>query len=366
MNLAGYQDEATILHRLTPNIPITTNFHGLIKSLDYASWSPHLDLISWDSYPAYGEYPSRRAFRFDVMRGLKGGRSWLLMEQTPGQVEWRPQNPMKRPQELRLQSYQALAHGADGVVFFQWRLSCEGAEMFHSAVVGHAGHGDTRIFREVTERQGRAIERYVEAGGRFVTTYFSGVIDEDGRAWLGGYPGPLRRTLGLWIEEVDPYTPEMANTIVGGDAVELPFHRARCSQWAEVVRLEGASPIATFEQDYYAGFPAITQHQLGEGRAYYIATQLDDDRLGDFLGYLAKEAGIGSPLSAVPGIEVTVRQDEQHTPTSTYLFILNHLAVSAQVALPTPMKDIITNECWESQIELPPGEVAILVPDCSE
>jgi beta-galactosidase len=450
MNLAGYQEEAKILHELTPNIPITTNFHGLIKSLDYASWSPHLDLISWDSYPPHGEHPSRRAFRFDVMRGLKGGQSWLLMEQTPGQVEWRPQNPMKRPHEMRLQSYQALAHGSDGIMFFQWRQSRGSTEMFHSAIVGHSGHEDTRIFHEVatlgqelrrldramigtpvparialilswpnwwaveadvnpshtlnyletvqryyqafwdrqipvdvispdtpleryalviaplwmmvSEQQGKAVERYVEGGGTFLASYFSGVIDEDGRAWLGGYPGPLRRSLGLWIEEVDPFTADMANTVVTGDTAQLPFRDASCSAWAEVVRLEGASPIATFATDYYAGHPAITRHHLGRGKSYYIATELEEAMLGRFLGYLAEEAGTAPSLVTVPGVEVTVRQGRE----STYFFLLNHLTVSQRVVLPTPMQDIIKNERWENHIDLPPGDVAILVPECHE
>jgi beta-galactosidase len=319
--------------------------------------------------------------------------------------------------------------------------------MFHSAIVGHSGHEDTRIFREVADlgrefrqldramigtpvparvallfswpnwwaveadmnpshtldyldtlqryyqafwdrqiavdiispdsplegyafvvaplwmmvsaRQGEAIERYVEGGGTFLTTYFSGVIDEDGRAWLGGYPGPLRRVLGLWIEEEDPFTSDMVNAVVTGET-GLPFRSARCTQWAEVLRLEGASSVATFEQDYYAGYPAITRHELGKGRAYYVATQLEDAMLGALLGYLAEEADISAPLSAVPGVEVTVRRDRENT----YLFVLNHLPATQHVALPTPMKDIITNVRWETQVAVSPREVAILVPDC--
>jgi beta-galactosidase len=214
----------------------------------------------------------------------------------------------------------------------------------------------------VSARQGQAIERYVEGGGTFLTTYFSGVIDEDGRAWLGGYPGPLRRVLGLWIEEEDPFTSDMVNAVVTGETTSLPFRSARCTLWAEVVRLEGASSVATFEQDYYAGYPAVTHHELGKGRAYYVATQLEDAMLGSFLGHLAEVAGISAPLSSVPGVEVTVRQDHQNT----YLFVLNHLPATQHVALPTPMKDIITNMRWENQLAVSSREVAILVPDCHE
>ena len=51
---------------------------------------------------------------------------------------------------MRLQSYQAVAHGSDSVLFFQWRQSRGACEKFHAAMVPHAGHGDTRIGRELS------------------------------------------------------------------------------------------------------------------------------------------------------------------------------------------------------------------------
>ncbi|MBA7676412.1 hypothetical protein ES703_84653 [subsurface metagenome] len=39
---------------------------------------------------------------------------------------------------MRLWSYQAIAHGADGMMFFQWRQSRRGAEKFHSGMVDEA------------------------------------------------------------------------------------------------------------------------------------------------------------------------------------------------------------------------------------
>jgi beta-galactosidase len=91
------------------------------KPLDYFAWAPYLDVISWDSYPQREDHPSSTALMHDLMRGLKGGQSWLLMEQTPSQVQWRPHNPLKRPGVLRLWSYQAVARGSDAVMYFQWR-----------------------------------------------------------------------------------------------------------------------------------------------------------------------------------------------------------------------------------------------------
>jgi len=68
---------------------LTTNFHGSpgpAKSLDYFAWAPHQDIIAWDPYPAAGQSPDSVAFRHDLMRGLRAGQPWLLMEQTPRQT----------------------------------------------------------------------------------------------------------------------------------------------------------------------------------------------------------------------------------------------------------------------------------------
>jgi beta-galactosidase len=71
------------------------------------------------------------------------------MEQTPSQTQWRAYNPLKRPGEMRLQSYQAIGHGADSALFFQWRQSRGASEMYHGAIVSHAENAHTRVFQEV-------------------------------------------------------------------------------------------------------------------------------------------------------------------------------------------------------------------------
>ncbi|WP_376796872.1 beta-galactosidase [Thermogemmatispora sp.] len=149
--LECFLNEARILREITPHVPVTTNFMAAFKPLDYFAWAPHLDVIAFDNYPARSTPPSEIAFVHDLMRSLRNGQPHLVMEQAPGPVNWRPQNPQRRPGELRLQSLQALARGADGVMYFQWRQSRAGAEKFHSAVVSHDGSEQARVFREVEE-----------------------------------------------------------------------------------------------------------------------------------------------------------------------------------------------------------------------
>jgi beta-galactosidase len=455
MNLECYLNEADLLRRLTPGVPITTNFMGgrdgtsittPHKGLDYASWAPHVDVVSWDSYPRRGDHPSVTAFIHDVMRGLKGGRPWLLMEQTPNQIQWAPHNPLKRPDVMRLQSYQAVAHGSDGVLFFQWRQSRGSAEKYHGAIVSHAGHEHTRTFREVsglgaecktlgdvwlgtrvparvaivfswpnwwnveylpgpssslrygeevqayyralwdrnvavdvvspdadlsrydlvltpmlnmvTAEQGTALERYVLGGGVLLTTYFSGLVDEFDRAWLGGYPGPLRRALGIWVEEYDPLYPDQTNRLVVGEPGLLPVGETVCDLWCEVVHLEGATACAVFADDFYAGRPAITENRLGAGRAYYVATRPSAVLVGNLVGGILDSLSIASPLVAPPNVEITRRVGGSHT----FTFILNHRGAATQVALPEPMRDLLTDHLHTSSLALEVNGVAVLVP----
>ncbi len=71
----------------------------------------------------------------------------------------------------------------------------------------------------VKEGVAQKLETYVQDGGTFITTYFSGLVDENDRVYTGGYPGPLRRLLGIWAEEIDALPPEIHNSIVMKDTI---------------------------------------------------------------------------------------------------------------------------------------------------
>ena len=130
--------------------PIQTNMSGYIKKLDQFVMAGRMDIIGWDNYPWPTHDKSLVALKHDIMRGLKGGQSFLLAEQSPNQQNWQPYNVLKRPGEVRMLTYQALAHGADSCLFFQLRQSRAGQEKFHGAVVGVSGREDTRVFKEMT------------------------------------------------------------------------------------------------------------------------------------------------------------------------------------------------------------------------
>jgi len=147
--LECYRAEVAIIRR-SSNLPITTNFMGFFKNADYWKWAAEVDIVSDDAYPDPADplSPQYAAMQRDLMRSLGGGKPWLLMEQSPGAVNWRERNAAKLPGQMRAWSYQCIGRGADGILFFQWRQAAAGAEKFHSGMVPHGGT-DTRVFREV-------------------------------------------------------------------------------------------------------------------------------------------------------------------------------------------------------------------------
>ncbi|MBO9599675.1 MAG: beta-galactosidase, partial [Cohnella sp.] len=344
--LECYKLEYEAPKKHTPDVPVTTNMMGAFKELDYQKWAKHLDVVSWDNYPSLDTPFSYTAMMHDLMRGLKEGQPFMLMEQTPSQQNWQPYNSLKRPGVMRLWSYQAVAHGADTVMFFQLRRSIGACEKYHGAVIEHVGHEHTRVFRECAElgaelqklgdavldsrvqskvailfdwdnwwavelssgptialkyveeahkfydalykagisadmigvdadlggydvviapvmymvKPGVAdrIERFVSDGGKFITTYFSGIVDENDRVTLGGYPGELRKVLGIWSEEIDALLPSQSNRIVMKRAAQGLQPSYASSMLCDLVHSEGAEVVAEYGEDFYKGMPALT------------------------------------------------------------------------------------------------------------
>jgi beta-galactosidase len=148
--LACFEDQKAILRKWTPNIPVTTNFMGFHKPIDYWKFAAREDLVANDNYPDTSdpEWRVQAGMTCDLMRSLGERRPWVLMEQATTQVNWRQRNAPKRPGVMRLGSYQAVARGAEGIMFFQWRASKAGAEKHHSGMLPHVGT-DSRTWREV-------------------------------------------------------------------------------------------------------------------------------------------------------------------------------------------------------------------------
>ncbi|MGN0325844.1 MAG: beta-galactosidase [Lachnospiraceae bacterium] len=434
-----YRLEYDAIRKYCKDTPITTNLMGFYPLLDYHKWAEYMDFISWDNYPSPTDSPAGKAINHDLMRGLKGGRSFCLMEQTPSVTNWQPYNKLKRPGQMRLDSYQAVAHGADTVMFFQMRRSIGACEKYHGAIIDHAGRTDTRVFQEASTlgaelkkigniTQGAVtpskvalvfdwenwwgidysagpsilldyrkelynyyeafftrnipcdligiqddlegydlviapvlymvktgydekIRQYVKNGGNFVTTYFSGYVNECDLV-DGAYPGRLRDILGIWVEESDALMQEEENHFI--------YHgktypaRILC----DLIRPEGAGVLSVYEEDFYQGTPMLTVNSFGAGKAYYVGVSSDAGFYQAFVEELCRETGIEPIHSCYENVEFTIRENGN----VQFLFILNHNEEVVRIKLDYAGRDLLTEREYEKEetLELPAREVKII------
>lgn len=147
--LGAFVEQRDLLRAADPEIPITTNFvQGGWVSVDHARWASEVDVVAVDHYPGAADDggESETAFGGDLARGWAGGE-WLLMETAPNLIYTPGRMHAKEPGRLTRHSLNYVARGSRGAMYFQWRQPRGGAELFHSALVPHAGP-DSPVFRE--------------------------------------------------------------------------------------------------------------------------------------------------------------------------------------------------------------------------
>ncbi|MBD2871568.1 beta-galactosidase [Paenibacillus sp. IB182493] len=179
---------------------------------------------------------------------------------------------------------------------------------------------------------GERIERFVENGGTFVATYWSGIVDENDLCFLNGFPGPMRKTLGIWSEEIDSLHDHDSNRVVMNDGNALGLsgeYSAR--ELCDLIHLEGAEALAVYGEDFYAGRPALTINKLGKGKAYYIASRNEAAFTNALLARIVEQEGIKRVLDSElpPGVTAQLRTDGD----SDYVFVSNFGAEAASLKL---------------------------------
>jgi len=451
--VAFMKKEIEPLKEITPDIAVTTNFMGTYQGLNYWKLAEHIDVISWDSYPAWHcpdrdiEEASFQGFIHDMCRSFKKGKPFMLMESTPSITNWSAHPKLKRPGVHKMASLLAIAHGSDTVQYFQWRKSRGGCEKFHGAVVDHEGSENSRVFRDVAEvgkvlvkldeivgtsvapevaliydwennwaiddvkglghdkkyvetvhhhympfwnrgipvdvvnmdqdfssykllvapmlymvREGvgERITDFVREGGILVTTYWSGIVDENDLCFLGGFPGPLREVLGIRDEEIDTLYASDENSVtwVKDNALGVAG-RYGTGNLCGLIHCEGARALATYDNDFYAGRPAVTEHCFGKGRAYYIAARMGPDFHEAFFDSLCQK-GMMTPLLENPlpkGVTVQLRTDGE----TRYLFFVNVQDQTVKIPLGVVAgTDLCSREKCSDILELRPYGVAII------
>lgn len=436
-----FNNEAQVLKKITPDIPVYTNISGHIKNLNQYKMAETMEFVGWDNYPTPREDLSTVAMKLDLMRSLKNGESYLIAEQSPNQQNWQPYNKIKRPGELRTIAYQGIAHGGDGCFYFQMKQSIGGQEKFHGAVLGHGDSKETRIYREVSalgkelaaigsqiiggksqnaigiyfdweswwdlenasgpskdlnyfnlvnhyykalyeqnipvdmisdqtelskyklviapafylikEKTLQKIKKFVEEGGTLITTFRTGVVDENDRCVYGLAPGALSDVLGVKVEETDALYPDERNQLIPTDGTQASSVSLLC----DLLQLHGAEVLATYGKDFYQGNACVTKNHYGRGTAYYLATHPSLEYVATFLQKICQTLKIKPLFETSKNVEVAVREKAG----IQLIFVINHTDEKGQVKLNNFVgRDLLENKKVAGDYTLNSREVLIL------
>ena len=158
-----YQKMQIDILREYTSVPVTHNLMGHHSSIDYYKLSHDLDFVSWDNYPdnQWGtseyEYVS---MAHEIMRGVKD-KNFIVMEEQAGAAGWDIVGQTPRPGQLRLWTYQALAHGGEGMVYFRFRSALFGMEQYWHGVLDHDGVPRRRFYElQKTGKELQRLEKY--------------------------------------------------------------------------------------------------------------------------------------------------------------------------------------------------------------
>ena len=120
---------------------ITHNFYGgfFDKCYNQNTMAKELDFASYDNYPVWGGLknpltPAHIAMTHDYVRGLKNKNYWIL-EQLMGAQGHTVIGYLPRPNQAKMWSYQAMAHGCSNILYFRWRGMNKGAEQYCLGII---------------------------------------------------------------------------------------------------------------------------------------------------------------------------------------------------------------------------------------
>jgi beta-galactosidase len=268
--LECYLLEKAEIEKYDTTTPITTNFYGVPNNdIDYFKWAKHQDVISYDSYPQYDTpahvnwqaySPLKRpgqmftqslqaiAHGADTVQYFQLKQSIGAQEKFHGAVIAHSQRTdtrvFKEIQRLgqtlarlgttfkdsRVQAKVAVLFDWENMWALQYMAGIRQDIDYVKIVQTYYRHfyeqnitvdviGNTNDFSAydlvvapvlymVSPQLKQKLSDYVAKGGNLVTTYLSGLVDQNDNVYLGGYPGALRELTGIWVEETDVVVPK--------------------------------------------------------------------------------------------------------------------------------------------------------------
>lgn len=156
---------------------------------------------------------------------------------------------------------------------------------------------------------------YVRQGGRLVLTMRTGVKDMNNLCMTEfELPGRLAQLAGVEVLDYDCLRDDEVNVLFEGESLQAYI-------WSDLMRLlPGTKVLASYNSQFYAGEPCMTEHSYGKGICYYVGTQPGDVLMDKFMAQICRKAGVNSILPPVAEVECTIRENDKER----FLFVINH------------------------------------------
>lgn len=431
-------EQIEIIRKNRPNDFITQN--GSFRNINYYKLSRNLDLHSSANYPLFNDnpqYPTGTSLTFH--RSVTG--RFMIMEQQTGAggQTYMLRNP--QPGEMRLWTFQSIAHGADGIIHFRWRTARRGIEeywqgvldqdnvpreryddfkkeggeinriapeIFDSKIVSdiavikdfedewvydhqyltsevHANWAAGDIFRAASEQKfnvdfispthdfnrykiifapysilmdaelAAKMKAFVARGGTLIMSAHGAVKDRDNTYTDQTIPiMGMKELFGVEVNSFQTYQPASKdkNSLKFSDGSIVPVH-----VFADILKPNGATVLAAWDKDYFAGKPAVTENLSGNGKAVYYGSFFNIESVRYLLKRYAAEYKMQPLFAGFPQeIEVTRRTKGN----ANYYFILNHKSESVLLKIDAGFFDLLEGKNATAAFSLPPYGYKVL------
>lgn len=210
----------------------------------------------------------------------------------------------------------------------------------------------------------RKLADFVENGGTLVTTYFTGLVNENDLCFIGETPAQgLSDVLGIWWEEIEGlYDHQSGSIVITSDRLKaLKAGKAyKTSKFAEIIHTKTAQVLAEHGSEFYKGTPSLTVNAYGKGEAYHIAVNTEQKFYSNFYKALIKKLDIFTPFGnseLAHGCSCAVREGAG----KRFYFIGNYNEAPATVETGMTLRDCLTGEVYEKEVLFDSIGIKVLV-----
>lgn len=207
----------------------------------------------------------------------------------------------------------------------------------------------------LTETMQEKLTRYVENGGTLVTTFLSSVKNEDNIGYTKTLPAGLTDVFGITVEEIEPIFADSHMKV--RLTLDEAAYDTMDAKWSELLAGEAAM-LGSYIEGYKNGHGTISQHQYGEGTAYYIGTDVDDEAMCALLAQIAAAAEICPNKVSVPDkVEVVRRVYEG----KDLYYVINFSGKEAQITYTGSYTDCLSGKVYADGCSVDAYSVSVLL-----